>query len=127
LLQDAVVPKTEHSPAKRFEIFGTTRVFIGIVLTAIGLDDQFRFTACEIRDVGSDRDLPPELEASDLPISEVAPKATLGVRRLSSQCQCIRIGSADRCHGDCLEEEKPSPNPLPLAGEGTSITAPASG
>jgi hypothetical protein len=41
----------------------------------------------------------------------------------------VRTDFADRRHGCGLEEEKPSPNPLPHAGEGNwnAPTSPASG
>ena len=88
------------------------------MLSAISFDNQSAFNACEIRDAAPDGLLLAKLESTELPIAEARPQPTLCVRRLAPQAAGMRIHSANCRHNATVEEEKPSPNPLPHAGEG---------
>ena len=48
------------------------------VLATIQLDDGRRFTACEINEVGTDRELADEFVPADLPIANDLPEFVLG-------------------------------------------------
>jgi len=90
----------------------------GAVLAAICFNDEPAFGACEVGDVAPDRLLSPEFEPAKLAIAQSGPQPALGIRRFPSKRSRVRVRSSDRRHGCFLEEGKPSPNPLPRAGEG---------
>ncbi len=55
------------------------------MLTSVEFDHQRRLSACEISDVGTNRKLPYEFEATKLPISKQLPQDMLGVGFLASK------------------------------------------
>jgi hypothetical protein len=118
ILKDVVVPEAKNVPAEIVQISCPVTIDVFAVLAAIRLDDEAALDAREVGDVVSDRFLPAELEAAKLTISQPGPKPMLGIRRLASKPPRVRIRSSDHCHGCFLDEGKPSPNPLPRAGEG---------
>jgi hypothetical protein len=84
------------------------------MLTTVEFDDQFAFGTGEVRYVAADRMLTPELAVSQGAILQKAPKAFLGVRRVSSE------SSGESSGGRCLHRH-PHPCPLPFKGEGVSV------
>jgi len=50
-----------------------------VMLAAVGLNDEARIVANEIRDVWPDRNLTPEFRSSELPIAKDAPQRMLGI------------------------------------------------
>jgi hypothetical protein len=99
------------------------------VLAPVGFDDDFAVDAGEIGNEWSNCHLSPELESAELPIAKMIPEPTFGIGGLATEPLCVRIGPANCGHGFSLEEENPSPNPLPRTGEGyiESLILPASG
>ena len=105
-------------PAEVLKVGGPGGVAFLAVLTAIGFDDQLALDACEVSDEWSDRLLLPELEAAMAAIAEMMPETLLGIGFLAAQAAGMWVDLADRGHGTIVEEGRPSPNPLPHAGEG---------
>jgi len=50
-----------------------------IVLSTVEFDDEHSFEANEVREVRSDRNLPPETESVELLATQVVPQETLGI------------------------------------------------
>ena len=96
------------------------------MLSAISFNDEAALHACEVRNASADRLLLLELETAEPTIAQVIPQAAFGVGGIASKRACMRIDSADCCHNRVLEEAKPSPNPLPHAGEDSSGAMPGS-
>ena len=88
------------------------------MLSPVSFDNQAAFRACEVGDAATDGFLPSKLESAELPIAEPRPQSAFGVGRLPTKSFRMRAYSSDRGHENGLEEEKPSPNPLPQTGEG---------
>jgi len=59
--------------------------FLGAMLPAIDLDNEFRLKANKIDDVGADRKLPPETQRSDLLAPQFTPQHALGIRWFRAQ------------------------------------------
>jgi hypothetical protein len=55
-----------------------------LVLPTIQFDNQLRFQAGKVGDIAANGDLAPKPVARKLPIPQMAPKVTLGIRRLVS-------------------------------------------
>jgi hypothetical protein len=119
-LQNVIVPKAQYTPAEAFQIIGTSSVPAIAVLATISFNDKFVFYAGEVRDEGSNRFLLFEFKTAQATVPQVIPEPALGVRSFAPQPPCVRVGSANGRHGYLIEEGKPSPNPLPHAGEGYS-------
>lgn len=91
----------------------TPPIFARTVLAAVGFNHQLALGAGEVRDEWTDRFLPPEFEAAELPVAKARPQPLLRVGRVAPKPPRMGIDPADCRHGRSLEEEKPSPNPLP--------------
>jgi hypothetical protein len=117
-LQDIVVPKPQDFPSKAVQICRSFAIGLMAMLPAISFDDQSALGAGEIRDATANRLLPAELEAAELAIADPIPQPPFGVGCLTSEPPRVRVDSPDGRHRGFLEEGKPSPNPLPHAGEG---------
>jgi hypothetical protein len=85
VIEDLIVPETENAPASSAQI-AVSLVMIARVrmLAAIGLDDQPRFNADEVGDVGWNGELAAELPAK-LASPQVAPQEPLGVRHVKTK------------------------------------------
>jgi hypothetical protein len=77
------VPKSQDAIAAVFQIGCSNSivryVFRLVVLVAVKFDNEFLFEANEIRDVGADGLLPPELVHSHATIPQRDPKLSFGV------------------------------------------------
>jgi hypothetical protein len=60
-------------------------------MSPIELDCHLNFWAVEVDDVASDWHLPSEFETSETAISQPAPHATLGTRRVSAHCASMLL------------------------------------
>ena len=76
LLQYFVIPEADHSIAFGCESCRSFIIVVALfcVLTAIGFDDQFRFKADEIDDVGWDGYLSVEFVAVEVTVAQVSPE-----------------------------------------------------
>jgi hypothetical protein len=90
------------------------------MLATVSLDDDATLDAREIGDEAPDCFLAPKLESAELAIPKAGPEPTLRIGRIASQSARVRAYLSNGRHRYGLEEEKPSPNPLPHAGEGSS-------
>jgi hypothetical protein len=82
--QHFVVPETDHAISFRFEKSGSLRVrgHLLHVLPAINLDDELCLVTCEIDNVTTDTDLPPEVrirQSQTMP--QMPPQLPLRFRR----------------------------------------------
>jgi hypothetical protein len=92
--QYLVVPETENAvPLAAHEIVAPriVRACVG-VLPAIDFDDEHRFQADKVGDVGTDADLAPEFVAVELAETKVLPELTLGVRHVLTKTSCTAVG-----------------------------------
>ena len=82
--KDLVVPEAQNAPALPLQL-AVAQVMIGGagMLAAIGLDDQPRFNADEIDDVGWDGEVAAKMTAQ-LPPPQATPKNPLGVRHVDA-------------------------------------------
>ena len=61
--KDIVIPEPQHAKTPCLQISPPSLVISGVrVLATVNLDNQLGLQADEIRDVGADRNLPPELD-----------------------------------------------------------------
>ena len=76
MAQDLVVGQTQDDEASRHQpsVAAAVSQRLGVVWSAIGLDDETRFLAEEVDDEWSDGVLSPELRLHDLPAAQQAPK-----------------------------------------------------
>ena len=88
------------------------------MLAPVSLHHEPASCTRKVRDVASNRLLPPELEPTKLATAKTRPKPPLGVREITPKPSRMGVDYANGRHNRGLEEEKPSPNPLPHAGEG---------
>jgi hypothetical protein len=77
--QDVVVPEAKHGVAVPLEKGGAGSVGFWRVLPSVSFHDQHPLGAEKVGDVGADRGLAAELEAGELAVAEVAPKADFGI------------------------------------------------
>jgi hypothetical protein len=68
-LQNVVVPEAQNLPAEALEIRGPALIDFVIMLTAVRFDDQLALHTGKVSDTVPDCDLPPKLEAAELPIA----------------------------------------------------------
>ena len=113
MLQDFVVPKSKDPPAKAREVIRSLGIALRTVLTAIGFDNKLAIDAGEVGDAVADRHLLSELEVAELAVAKVKPESPLGIGRFAAKPARMGVSPSDRCHRQGLEEETPSPNPLP--------------
>src|SRR6267154_2730853 len=87
VLQDVVVPKSQHQISHRFQNLGSICIFrsASCMLPAIKLDDRTRIGTTEIDDIPVNWNLSFEFQASRSPIAKVEPKHTLGVRLIATE------------------------------------------
>lgn len=81
--KDIGVPEAANAKALRFQP-GIPHLVIGVscMLATIGFDDQSLRWTHEIDDIGTDLDLPTELETTEPPVAQEEPKFALGFCRL---------------------------------------------
>jgi hypothetical protein len=89
-LQDVIIPEAEYPEAFTAEKGVATGIMIGLlVLPAVRFDYQSRLQASEVRHVGSDRMLAPELVACHrFAIAQDAPQRAFGVGHFATQLTC---------------------------------------
>jgi hypothetical protein len=86
--KDLVVPEAENAPALPPQLaIAQVMVLWTRMLAAIGLDDQTRFNASEICDVGRDRQLASKSPAKPV-LAEFFPQHLLGICHISAQRWC---------------------------------------
>jgi len=70
-----VVPEAQYAISQSLQVLGPLFVLFSHfgMLTAINFDDQFRFQAEKIGDIGTDGLLTPEFATFDLAIAQLAP------------------------------------------------------
>ena len=105
-------------PAQNAKVSGSPLVSRRTMLAAVSFNDQPTFNAGEVGDARSNRFLLLELEPAEATVTQVIPKPALGVGCFAPETPRMRIDFPNCRHGCFLEEGKPSPNPLPHAGEG---------
>jgi hypothetical protein len=82
-LQNIVVPEAENTPPALSEEGVSAIVLTGFrMLAAIAFDDELRFNAGEIDDIGRDRKLASEAEAQ-LAVPQSSPQRPLRIGRLA--------------------------------------------
>ena len=88
------------------------------MLLPIQLNDELRLEAGEIRDVSSNRMLPPELEPAQLSPSQPPPKVLLGIdRRTPHRAR----GFSNEGRNILVSRHRPAnAKPSPLVGEGAA-------
>jgi hypothetical protein len=80
VIQDVVVPETENGIACRAHEFIATAVVSAIrVLATIDFNDEFRFAAAEVGEVGADGILTGEFVSAEFTALEFKPKQSLGL------------------------------------------------
>jgi hypothetical protein len=118
MLKNVVVPEPKNGPSKTIQVSGALAIGLLAVLPAISFDNQSTLRTGEVCYETPDGFLSAELESFELAISQVRPEPTLRVGELATQSARVRVYVSNGRHTYGLEEEKPSPNPLPHAGEG---------
>src|SRR4051812_47290457 len=100
-------------------------VRLDAVLAAVRLHDQQAFEATEVGDVRAQGPLPAEFMPAKTARAQLVPECPFGIGRVAAQRSSVRAdGSADDPHGCSITRRRPSPNPLPQAGEGFRIAPP---
>ena len=118
MLKNVVVPEPKNRPSQTLEILSSRAIGLVAMLPAIGFDNQSTLSTGEVGYAAPDCFLAAKLESADLAIAKVRPEPTLHVGRIASESARVRAYLSNGRHTYGLEEEKPSPNPLPHAGEG---------
>jgi len=79
-----VVPKSQHSEALAGELAVALQVISLTLrmLSAVELEHELRFEACEVRYEACDRHLAPEAVPAELPVPDLAPETAFSVSRL---------------------------------------------
>ena len=114
-----MIPESNDVMSGRLEECSSSSVARLAVLAAIKLNDQLPLGAEEIDDIGTDRGLSPKLVAAKLAVTQSVPKDSLYIRHGAAQALGMRADlAADEGHVRKVAKERPSPNPLPQAGEG---------
>jgi hypothetical protein len=105
--QHIVVPEADHAPSALAEAGGSRRIVLLSVnaTSTIEFHDQPALRRCEISEIGADRMLSPEFDATESTIAKVVPQQTLRIRFSAAKlaCPCCRCA--------------PHPSPLPARGE----------
>jgi hypothetical protein len=88
-LQHFVIPEPNHSKSTASEILRSLDVVQQIirVLSAVDFDNEPRSKTDKVDDISADRLLPSESMIAEVPVAQMTPKATFGVR-------CIQAKSA---------------------------------
>jgi hypothetical protein len=106
---DVVVPEAEYSVIQGGQGCSAFLIDALVVLTAVDLDDKIRVSTQKIDDVGSYRDLTPELEPVQPAITDRKPDCPFCIRHLSPKRSGMRA-DPPHCSAFLLL--------LPRAGEG---------
>jgi hypothetical protein len=106
ILQDIVVPESDHSKSLALQISGSARVVFWRVLTSVDLDDEAFLRTKKIDDLAVDFDLLAELKPIELSRAQDAPEFPFGIRRVLPQ----RPRSAGQIMPPC--HDAPSPRPF---------------
>jgi hypothetical protein len=87
ILEHFVVPKPEDEVTTRFQILGSTRILLSllVVLAAVEFDDELRVWATEIDDKSVQRHLAPELQTAKPSVAQSKPQNALGIGLMPSQ------------------------------------------
>lgn len=118
-----MVPEPQDFKAQILEHGRSALIGVSSMLPAVEFDDQAYLAAQEVYNKRSDRRLSSKLEARQLAIAQRLPKALFDFGSVTSKRTCMGVGATDGCHGGSITQVRPSPNPLPLAGEGFRLGA----
>jgi len=78
-MQDVAIAETDYPVALLTKPFGARPVVLLLlgVAISVNLDHQMASRATEINDKAANRHLPPELESTQLPVTEACPETAL--------------------------------------------------
>jgi hypothetical protein len=114
-----MVPEADYSVAVPLQPSSPGSVGVFRMLTPVDLYNEAALPTAEVDDIGAKRPLAFELVTVEPPVPEFAPEALLGVRRILTKLNRMRADAAVHVgHDQVIDQESPSPNPLPQAGEG---------
>src|SRR5262249_3005039 len=124
LLQNLIVPESQHAIALRIEKFASHRICpeTGRMLAPVHLDDETPFVASIINKIGADRGLATKMKFLSQQQPQMPPKLPLGVGHRAAKLARSLHTVVDLPRFSCLRHCSPPPSPphhsLRSRGEG---------